>query len=146
MSRPLRRAAACLILCAGIAACQARPAPTERRLGVQVIYASHEATGTDPRLRAVIKGLGSLRYESYQLRDEATFSLETGSAGRMQLPSQSWLSLRPRGLSEDGRLRLELEVDDWQLKSTLALSPGATVAVGGPPFGDGALILAVTLL
>jgi hypothetical protein len=145
--RPGTRAVAPLaVALALLTGCEVRQGAAVRRLGVQIIYASHDTTGTDPRLRGLVKGFGTLRYESYQLRDEATFSLEAGTAGRMQLPNRSWLSLRPQGLGEDGRVRLEVEVDDLQLKSTLALAPGATVAVGGPPFAEGALILAVTLL
>ena len=145
--RPGARALGTLALVAGlVAGCEVRQGAVARRLGVQIIYASHDTAGTDPRLRGLVKSFGGLRYESYQLRDEATFSLEAGTAGRMQLPNRAWLSLRPQGMGEDGRVRLELEVDDLQLKSTLALAPGATVAVGGPRFAEGALILAVTLL
>lgn len=133
---------ACMLL---VSACHSALEPS-RALGIQVIYATNHGQTIDPRLRPLVGELGSLKFTSYQLRDEATFRLEPGSAGRLQLPNQSWLSLTDRGMAEDGKLRLEIAVPELQFKTTVALANGATVAVGGPPFADGALILAVTRL
>ena len=143
----LRTLERCLFAVLLLHACTAPPAPhLPHQWGVKVIYASNQQGPTDPRLRTLSKQFSTLKYSRYQLRDEATFSLEPGATGQMELPNHGWLRLEPRGDAADGRLRLDLAMEPLQLKTTVAVGAGATVAVGGPPFAEGTLILAVTLL
>jgi hypothetical protein len=113
-------------------------------LGIKVIHAHNRDATVDPKLKDLVKEFSSLKFKAYALKDEAMFNLELGSAGRMQLPTKDWMTVRPRELSADGKLRIEMEVEKIKFKTTVAIGPGATLAVGGPPFEDGALILAVT--
>lgn len=117
-------------------------APVE--LLVKVVHAHSLNTTVDPKLAALVKDFKDLKFTGYQLKDEAKFNLELSATGRMQLPSGAWMTIQPQSLASDGKLRLALEIKDLKFKSTVSVSPGATVAVGGPAFEDGALILAVT--
>jgi hypothetical protein len=92
----------------------------------------------------MVKSFPKLGFNAYELKDEATLQLELGSAGRIQLPNREWMSVRAKQLTPDGKLRLELAVEELKFKTTVTITEGATLAVGGPSFGDGALILAIT--
>ena len=99
----------------------------------------------DPKLKDLASAFKKLDFTAYELKDEATFNLEMNSTGRMQLPSQDWMTIKTLGtVGPNDKLRLQLEVKKLKFKTTVAIDPGATLAVGGPPFQDGALILAVT--
>ncbi len=118
----------------------APPVPVE----VKVIHAHNRSTVVDPRVAALVKDLrAQLKFTGYDLRDSATFSLERKSVGRMKLPSGAYLTLTPLDFVDD-KLRLELEVKDLKFKTTVTLARGATLAIGGPPYDGGALILAIT--
>jgi len=62
----------------------------------------------------------------------------------MQLPNGEWMVVKPLGLEADGKLKLELSAEKLKFKTTVAIGPGATLVVGGPPFDGGALIVAVS--
>lgn len=143
--RKTKRAVFALLMLLG---CARTPAGSHvpHQWGVKIIYASNDRGADDPRLRTLSKQLSSLKFTNYQLRDEATFSLEPGATGQMELPNHGWLRLKPQGDAPDGRLRLDIAMEPLQFKTTVAVATGATVAVGGPPFAEGTLILAVTLL
>lgn len=111
---------------------------------VRVVHANSQNSAVDPKLTELVKDFKDLKFTGYQLKDEAKFNLELKATGRMQLPSGAWMTIQPQGMDKDGKLRLALEIKDLKFKSTVAVSPGGTVAVGGPAFDNGALILAVT--
>jgi hypothetical protein len=69
--------------------------------------------------------------------------LEPGQAARLQLPNGHWLKLTDIGRADDGRVRLDLAIKAMEFRTTALLAPGATLAVGGPPYEKGALILAI---
>lgn len=114
------------------------------RLSIKVIHAHNRGQQIDPKLAELVREFAGLKFTAYELKDEATFALELGSAGRMQLPNGEWMLIRPKDLVEGGKLRLEMEAEKLKFKTLVAVAPGATLAVGGPPFEGGALILAVT--
>jgi hypothetical protein len=114
------------------------------KLAIRVVHASNVSQKVDAKLQDLAKELAALKFTSFELKDEATFELENGAVGRMQLPSKQWMTVTPLGLSADGKLKIDLAVKDLKFKTTVALGPGATLAVGGPAYQEGALILAVT--
>jgi hypothetical protein len=118
-------------------------ATTPVTLDVKIIHAHNKSTQVDPRIAAIVKDLGALKFTGYDLKDQETFPLEPKSIGRMKLPSGAWLTLTPLELSHD-KLRLELEIKDLKFKTVVTINKGATLAIGGPPYDRGALILAVT--
>jgi hypothetical protein len=128
-----------LLLAAPLVASAATPVT----LDVKIIHAHNKSTQIDPRIAAIVKDLGALKFTGYDLKDQATFTLEPKSVGRMRLPSGAWLTLTPLDFSDD-KLRLELEIKDLRFKTVVTINKGATLAIGGPPYDQGALILAVT--
>ncbi len=138
MTRTL--AALCLVTIALLA----RPAAaSEVPLGIKVIHATKGKNSVDAKLKGLVKDFKGLPFSSYALLDEATFKIEQGSTGRMQLPNKAWMTLQPQDL-RDGKLRLDLEIKDLKFKTTVVIPKGKTIAVGGPRYDGGAMILAVT--
>ncbi|HSI02909.1 MAG: hypothetical protein ACAI38_00220 [Myxococcota bacterium] len=113
-------------------------------LGVKVIYAHNKATGIDPKLKKLAKDLSSLKFTAYELKDEAQLSLELGATGRVQLPTKEWLFVKPRDIDQYGKLRVDLEIEKIKLKTTSIIAKDGTLAIGGPAFQDGTLILAIS--
>jgi hypothetical protein len=113
------------------------------KLNIKVIHAHNKDKKIDPRLKKLAKQFASLRFTAFDLKDEANFNLEIGASGSMQLPGGEWMKINTKALWED-KLRLELVVDKLKFKSTVVIADGATLAVGGPAFDDGSLILAVS--
>jgi len=113
-------------------------------LQLKVVHAHKRGHVVDPRLKELAKELSKLSFTSYELKDEAAFKLEIGSAFRLQLPSKAWMVIRARGLDPDGKLRLDFEVEQIKFKTTAVIGRGATLAVGGPEYDGGALILALS--
>ncbi len=113
-------------------------------LNIRVIHAHNKSKEIDPQLKDLAKDLAKLAFTGYALKDQATFNLDTGAAARMQLPDGEWMAVRAQEITKDGGLRLELAVEKLKFKSTVTIAAGATLAVGGPPFDAGALILAIT--
>ena len=143
VTRAWLRLATGLVLCAVFFV--ARPASAAPvQLGIRIVHAHSRMTMVDPRIAELAKDFAKLKFTAYELKDEAAFSLELGSTGRMQLPSKDWMFVRPVALGEDGKLRLELVVERLKFRSTVVIAPQGTLAVGGPAYDDGSLILAVT--
>ena len=113
------------------------------KLNIKVIHAHNQGKKIDPRLKKLAKQFASLRFTAFELKDEANFNLEIGASGSMQLPGGEWMKINTKALWED-KLRLELVVDKLKFKSTVVIADGATLAVGGPAFDNGSLILAIT--
>lgn len=141
VDRPLMRhlVVAFLVLLASPAVAEA----TEVPLTITIIHARKGPANIDPKLKGLVKDFKGLPFSSYELKDEATFKLELGSRGRLQLPSGAWLAVVPKNLKGD-TLRLAIAIKDYKFRTTVAIQPGKTLAVGGPPYEGGALILAVT--
>lgn len=111
-------------------------------LDIKIIYAHNDNREVDPRIATLVKDFGALKFTGYQLKDQTTVRLELEQAGRLRLPSGSWMTLTAFEVSDE-KARLELEVKELKFKTTVTLIKGATLAVGGPPYENGALILAV---
>jgi hypothetical protein len=113
------------------------------RLDIKVIYATNSSVGIDAKLKKLAREFSSLKFTSYELKDESTLVLDVGTAGRMQLPTKDWLMLRPREIVDD-KLRLDLEIEKMKLKTTSTIARDGTLAIGGPAYKDGTLIIAIT--
>ncbi len=113
-------------------------------LQLKVIHAHNRGKVVDPRLSALAKEFARLSFTSYELKDEAAFNLDIGASFRMQLPSKAWMVIHARELTADGKLRLDIDVQQLKFKTTVVIAEGATLAVGGPQHDGGTLILALT--
>jgi hypothetical protein len=113
-------------------------------LDVKIIYAHNKATGIDPKLKKLAKDLSSLKFTAYELKDEASLALELGATGRVQLPTKEWLLVRPRDIDANDKLRVDLEIEKIKLKTTSTIAKDGTLAIGGPAYQDGTLIIAIS--
>lgn len=147
MPMSLRKNLEVPLICAVFLSCVLAAGPSHASsdvsLSIKVIHAKKGERFVDRRLRALVKDLRGLPFSSYTLKDEATLKLELGSTGRLQLPNQAWMSVTPRSL-DNKKLRLDLEVKDYKFKTTVSIQSGKTLALGGPRYDGGILILAVT--
>ena len=115
-------------------------------LTVQVIHASNAGTSVDPALAKIRAQLGSMKYSSYKLLETRPFSTALGAKHAMPLPGGRTLDLYPFGLS-GGSLELLVTINDGSkrlLDTTFRLSNNGTILVGGPTYGDGVLLVAIS--
>lgn len=144
LSRPLR--GALLLVPALVALVAPREAPgADVSLKIQVIYAHSESKRIDPKLKelAKTKPFSNLRFTAYELKNEVPLKLAIGSAGSIELPNKRWMKVRATKMMPDGKVRIEFKVDKPEFSATAVISPGSTLAVGGPKYEAGSLILAV---
>ena len=136
-----------LISCAVLLVLGATPRADEATGGIpleiRIVYAHGGTKHVDEGLEDLAKELGRLAFTAYELQDRARFRIETGASARMQLPNEAWMVVRAKGVAPDGKVRLELEVKQLKFKTTVSIAPNGIIAVGGPPYRDGVLILAL---
>lgn len=116
------------------------------QLTVQVIHASNKGHSVDPSLAKIRSQLTSLKYTNYQLLETRPFATTIGAKHQMPLAGGRALELYPYGVSA-GSLELLVTITDGAkqvLNTTFRLSNGGTLIVGGPSYGDGVVILAIS--
>jgi hypothetical protein len=133
---------AALLVLFTLASSNALAAPSD--LKVRVIRASNTGKGVDAKLADLAKELAALKFDTLELADEASFKLEVGAQGRMQMPGKEWMTVKSESVAPDGKLRLAIAVEKLEFKAVVAVDAGATVAVRGPDFQGAPLILVVT--
>ena len=143
MTRP---ALVVLLLLAAIAVSAPARSQSPVSLTVQVIHASNAGTSVDPALAKIRAQLGSMKYSSYKLLETRPFGTALGARHAMPLPGGRTLDLYPFGLS-GGSLELLVTITDGSkrlLDTTFRLSNNGTILVGGPAYGDGVLLVAIS--
>jgi len=118
--------------------------PTQTKLDIRVIHATNDKAHVDSKIKDLVKEFSSLKFTAYTLLDEMTIPLAIGSSGRVQLPNGVWMRVVAKSFGPGGALRLEIDSEKPRFKTAVMVTPGATIAVGGPPFRNGALIFAIT--
>jgi len=115
-------------------------------LKIQVVHAHNSRAHVDAQLRTLVQDFPKLakKFRAFELKDHGTFNLHAGATGRMQLPNGRWMNVVVEGLSKDKKLRIRIEAKELKFTATAAVDPGATLAVGGPPYDKGSLILVLT--
>lgn len=121
-----------------------QPAVSEHQLLVRVIYAHNQRTHVDKELKKLVESFPKKDFSAFELRDHATFQMALHSRSRMQLPNKKWMSITALDVSAEGKIRIRLESKALKFKTVVSIAKGGTVAVGGPKFENGVLILAVT--
>lgn len=151
----------------------AAPGVAQERAGitVRVISASRGPGVVDPALGDLHRQLSSLfGYSSYRLLDQRRFALSRGETAVIGLPGglarppqrespgfrqrlvprqagQRTFEVTPLGMS-GGFLQMRVKMDEdgnRLLDTQFRIPPGETIMIGGPPYGPGVLIVAVTL-
>jgi hypothetical protein len=131
-----------LLLCgSGSAAAQA--------VSVEIgsVYASNEGSSMDPVLGNIRGKLQSMfNYTSYRLLDRKRRSLAVGETGEFELPGRRTMRVTPQP-AQGNKVRLAVQITEGAknlLTTTLGLSRGGMVLVGGPSHQAGVLILIIS--
>ena len=111
---------------------------------VKVIHATRSGTSVDAELKSLVADFAKLKFTSFKTLDRARIELVPGSSSSFQLPNGLWIEVGLQDKSEQGGWRIFIKAKKLQFKSVIAISPGGTVAVGGPVFKGGALIFALS--
>jgi len=126
---------------AGVAAAPADPAVT---VDLGVVLASQEGTTMDPALSSIQGKLRSMfNYTAYRMLDRQRKTLSVGETGEFPLPGNRSMRVTPSP-SRGKKVRLAVEIREGGknlISTTLGLSRGGMVLVGGPTYREGVLIL-----
>ncbi len=99
---------------------------------------------TDERLRKIIPRLQTLfRYTDYTTLDRQRVEGPLGTQQRFAVPGERWLEVTPdqmQGTSVRMRVRL-LHGARPEMNANILAAPGAPAVLGGPPYGNGVLII-----
>lgn len=114
---------------------------------VGVVLASNEGTGTDPALAEIRGKLESMfRYTSYRMLDRMGKTLSVDATGEFPIPGGRTMRVTPAP-SSGNKVRLAVQILEGPkslLTTTLGLSRGGMVLVGGPSYRNGTLILIIS--
>jgi len=98
----------------------------------------------DERLRRIIPRLQTLfRYTDYTTLDRQRVEGPLGTQQRFAVPGERWLEVTPdqmQGTSVRMRVRL-LRKERPEMNANILAAPGAPAVLGGPPYGNGVLII-----
>jgi len=142
--RPGAPALACLLLllllCGGGGTAAAADTVS---VDVGSVYASNEGTSIDPALGNIRGKLNSMfNYTSYKMLDRKRLSLAVGQTGEYDLPGRRTMRVTPQP-AQGSKVRLNVQIAEGSkslLATTLGLSRGGMVLVGGPSHQAGVLI------
>ena len=116
-------------------------------IDVGVVVASNEGTTMDPALSSIRNKLKSMfNYSSYRMVDRLTRTLSVGETGDFGLPGNRSMRATPVP-AEGNKVRLAVQImegDRNLLSTTLGLTRGGMVLVGGPSYQKGVLILIIS--
>ncbi|HEX9191321.1 MAG TPA: hypothetical protein VF847_04440 [Candidatus Deferrimicrobiaceae bacterium] len=111
------------------------------------VYASNEGASMDPVLGNIRGKLQSMfNYTSYKLLDRKRRSLAVGETGEFELPGRRTMRVTPQP-AQGNKVRLSVQITEGAknlLNTTLGLSRGGMVLVGGPTHQSGVLILIIS--
>jgi hypothetical protein len=150
-----------LVVWLSLALVWAVPAQAQQiiRFGVRILEASNtsasEGAGalrnpappeaeTDERLKRILPRLRTLfRYTDYTTLDRQRVEGPLGTQQRFAVPGERWLEVTPdqlQGSHVRMRVRLLRGVHP-EVNAAIQAAPGAPAVLGGPPYGNGVLII-----
>lgn len=116
-------------------------------IDVGVVVASNEGTTMDPALSSIRDKLQSMfNYSSYRMVDRQKRTLSVGETGEFGLPGNRSMRATPVP-AKGSKVRLAVQImegDRSLLSTTLGLTRGGMVLVGGPTYQKGVLILIIS--
>ena len=125
----------------------AAAAPGTVTVDIGVVVASNQGSSIDPSLSTLRKKLQSMfNYSSYKVLDRKRRTLAVGETGDFDLPGGRSMRVTPVPASEM-KVRLAVQILEGGrnlLTTTLGLSRGGMVLVGGPPYQSGVMILLIS--
>jgi len=152
-----------LMVWLGLVLAWATPAQAQQiiRFGVRIMEASNTAASegsgalrnpapsapeaeTDERLKKILPRLRTLfRYTDYTTLDRQRVEGPLGTQQRFAVPGERWLEVTPdqlQGSHVRMRVRLLRGVHP-EVNAAIQAAPGAPAVLGGPPYGNGVLII-----
>jgi len=109
--------------------------------------ASNEGDAMDPALTPIRNQLRSMfNYTSYRLVERLKRTLSVGETGDFGLPGNRSMRVTPVP-AKGNKVRLAVQMMEAErnlLTTTLGLTRGGMVLVGGPPYQKGVLILIIS--
>jgi hypothetical protein len=99
---------------------------------------------TDERMRRILPRLRTLfRYTDYITLDRQRVEGPLGTRQRFAVPGERWLEVTPDQLQGDHvRMRVRLlRGAHAEVNAAIQAAPGAPAVLGGPPYGNGVLII-----
>jgi len=114
---------------------------------VGVVVASNTGTTLDPALSSIRDKLQSMfNYTSYRMVDRLRRTLSVGETGDFGLPGNRSMRATPVP-AKGNKVRLAVQImegDRNLLSTTIGLTRGGMVLVGGPSYQEGVLILIIS--
>ena len=145
--RPFPAAPAIVVLLLLIAGGSGNAAAQSVSVEIGSVYASNEGSSMDPVLGNIRGKLQSMfNYTSYKLLDRKRRSLAVGETGVFELPGHRTMRVTPVP-AQGNKVRLSVQISEGAknlLTTTLGLSRGGMVLVGGPSHQAGVLILIIS--
>jgi RNA polymerase sigma-70 factor (ECF subfamily) len=99
---------------------------------------------TDERMRRILPRLRTLfRYTDYTTLDRQRVEGPLGTLQRFAVPGERWLEVTPDQLQGNHvRMRVRLlRGEHSEVNAAIQAAPGAPAVLGGPPYGNGVLII-----
>jgi len=116
-------------------------------IDVGVVVASHDGPTIDPELSSIRNQLQSMfNYSSYRMIDRLKRTLSVDETGEFGLPGGRSMRVTPVP-AKGNKVRLAVQIMEGErnlLTTTLGLSRGGMVIVGGPSYRKGVLILIIS--
>ena len=132
----------CLLL--GLeAACMDVLLAAQVHLDVDIIYASNDHTGRDPRIHSIGQ---DLPFDSLELLDRKQFSVDFKDISQIAIPNGGKMYIQPE--SYDGsmiKVKVWMEkASKYKLNMILQLANGGIVVVGGPSYQNGTILMPIS--
>ncbi|MCL5966702.1 MAG: hypothetical protein M1550_05800 [Deltaproteobacteria bacterium] len=114
---------------------------------IGVVLASNEGSSVDPSLATLRAKLGSMfNYSSYKMLDRLRRPLGLGQTGDFGLPGGRSIRVTPITAARN-KARLAIQIMEGSrnlVTTTVGMSRGGMVLVGGPRYQNGTLILLIS--
>jgi RNA polymerase sigma-70 factor (ECF subfamily) len=102
-------------------------------------------SGEDERLRRIVPRLRMLfRYSEYTTLERHRVEGPIGQPQRFAIPGERWLEVTPDELQGGRRVRMRVRLfhgNQPEMNASIIAAPGAPAVLGGPPHGNGVLII-----
>jgi hypothetical protein len=102
------------------------------------------AFGEDERLNRILPQLRTIfRYTDYTTLERHRVEGPLGMPQRFSIPGERWLEVTPDAM-QGQRVRMRVRLlkgDRPEMNASIIAAPGAPAVLGGPPHGNGVLII-----
>jgi RNA polymerase sigma-70 factor (ECF subfamily) len=102
------------------------------------------ATGEDERVNRILPQLRMIfRYNDYTTLERHRVEGPLGTPQRFSIPGERWLEVIPDAM-QGQRVRMKVRLfkgDRPEMNASISAAPGAPAVLGGPPHGNGVLII-----